>query len=180
MKRWRWHSPETFWTVSTSSRRAGSRPMCERRFLLSLERPTWRGSERPGYSRSHRPRAHKMKRDATDVERGLWRAFVPVTQIPDSGLHREIVADEATRAAMAQAAGVRGIASAHASFDLSPRSGSRVQVRGRVQARVAQTCVVTLEPLENDIDEVVDLIFAPLEQIPELAEAADSDEDYEM
>jgi len=121
-----------------------------------------------------------MKRDATDVERGPWRAFVPVTQIPDSGLHREIEADEATRATMAQAAGVRGIASAHASFDLSPRSGSRVQVRGRVQARVAQTCVVTLEPLENDIDEEVDLIFAPVEQIPELAEPADSDEDHAM
>jgi uncharacterized metal-binding protein YceD (DUF177 family) len=121
-----------------------------------------------------------MKRDATDVARGPWRALVPVTQIPDSGLHREIVADEATRAAMAQAAGVRGMPSAHASFDLSPRSGSRVQVRGRVQARVAQTCVVTLEPLENDIDEEVDLIFAPVEQIPELAEPADSDEDFEM
>ena len=132
-----------------------------------------------------------MKRDTTDAERGAargashgahgpWRAFVPVAQIPDSGLHREIVADDATRAAMAEAAGVRGIASAQASFDLSPRSGGRVQVRGRVQARVAQTCVVTLEPLENEIDEEVDLIFAPAEQIPELAEPTDSDETYEM
>jgi len=121
-----------------------------------------------------------MKRDATEVERGPWRAFVPVAQIPDSGLHREIVADDATRAAMADAAGVRDMPSAKASFDLSPRSGGRVQVRGRVQARVTQTCVVTLEPLESEIDEEVDLIFAPVEQIPELAEPADSDEAYEM
>ena len=125
-----------------------------------------------------------MKRDTTGVERGAnhgpWRAFVPVAQIPDSGLHRDIVADEATREAMAQGANVISMPSAHASFDLSPRSGGRVQVRGRVQARVAQLCVVTLEPLENDIDEEVDLIFAPVEQIPELAEPADSDEDYEM
>jgi hypothetical protein len=38
---------------------------------------------------------------------------------------------------------------------------------------------VTLEPIENDIDEPIDLIFAPPEQIPQLAdlvdEAADSD-----
>jgi uncharacterized metal-binding protein YceD (DUF177 family) len=130
-----------------------------------------------------------MKRGTTEAggrgaERGAnhgpWRAFVPVAQIPDSGLHREIVADEATRAAMAEAAGVRGIPSAHASFDLSPRSGGQVQVRGRVQARVAQTCVVTLEPLENEIDEEVDLIFAPAEQIPELAEPDDSGDDYEI
>jgi uncharacterized metal-binding protein YceD (DUF177 family) len=129
-----------------------------------------------------------MKRDTTGAERGAdrgashgpWRAFVPVAQIPDSGLHREIVADEATRAAMAEAAGVRGISEAHASFDLSPRSGGRVQVRGRVRARVAQTCVVTLEPLENEIDEEIDLIFAPVEQIPELTEPDDSGDDYEI
>ncbi len=39
--------------------------------------------------------------------------------------------------------------------------------------------MVTLDPIENDIDEPIDLIFAPPEQIPELAdlvdEAADSD-----
>src|ERR1700759_5343165 len=128
-----------------------------------------------------------MKRRTTEAdrgashgaERGPWRAFVPVAQIPDSGLHREIVADEATRGAMAEAAGVRGIPSAHASFDLTPRSGDRVQVRGRVQARVGQTCVVTLEPLENDIDEEVDLIFAPAEQIAELDEPSESDGNHE-
>src|SRR5215475_10161839 len=120
------------------------------------------------------------KTDARDGDHGPWRAFVPVLQIPDTGLHREIEADQAMRAAMAEAAGLREISSARASFDLSPRSGGRVRVSGRVQARVGQTCIVTLESLENDIDEEVDLIFAPAEQIPELAEPADSDDDYEM
>jgi len=120
------------------------------------------------------------KTDTRDGDRSLWRAIVPVVQIPDAGLHREIEADQATRAAMAEAAGLREISSARASFDLSRRRGGRVHVSGRVQARVGQTCVVTLEPLENDIDEEVDLIFAPSEQIPELAEPADSDDDYEM
>jgi uncharacterized metal-binding protein YceD (DUF177 family) len=129
-----------------------------------------------------------MKRDTGNdgrgadraAERSPWRAFLPVVQIPDSGLHREIVADEATRAALAEAANVREISAASAAFDLTPRSGGRVQVRGRVQARLGQTCVVTLEPMENHIDEEVDLIFAPAEQIPELAEPADSNADYEI
>ncbi len=51
--------------------------------------------------------------------------------------------------------------------------------RGGVRARVGQTCVVTLDPIENEIDEPIDLIFAPPEQIPEMAalvdEAAESD-----
>ena len=99
-----------------------------------------------------------------DPSRDPWRVLVNVGQIPDGGLHREIEADAATRAAMAEVAGVRDVSSAHASFDLTPRSGGRVHVTGRVQAKVGQTCVVTLEPIENDIDEEVDLIFAPAER----------------
>ena len=112
-----------------------------------------------------------------DPSRDPWRAFVPVVQIPESGLHRDIEADEATRKAMAEIAGLREILSARASLDLKPRSGGRVHVTGRVQARVGQTCVVTLDPVENDIDEEVDLIFAPSEQIPELAEPANDDDE---
>jgi hypothetical protein len=112
-----------------------------------------------------------------DSSRDPWRAFVPVAQIPDTGLHRDIEADEATRRAMADIAGLRNISSAHASFDLTPRSGGRFHVAGRVQARVGQNCVVTLDPIENDIDEEIDLIFAPSEQIPELAEPADDADD---
>jgi uncharacterized metal-binding protein YceD (DUF177 family) len=112
---------------------------------------------------------------ARGAHHGPWHAFVPVTQIPERGLHRDLEADQATRAAMAEAADVRELLSARASFDLTPQSGGRVHVKGLVQARIGQTCVVTLDPIENDIDEEVDLIFAPPEQIPELAETADDE-----
>ena len=49
----------------------------------------------------------------------------------------------------------------------------RVHVAGRVRARIGQTCVVSLDPIENDIDEPIDLIFAPPEQIPQLADLVD-------
>jgi hypothetical protein len=32
---------------------------------------------------------------------------------------------------------------------------------GRVSATVVQNCVVTLEPIESEIDEAVDLVFLP-------------------
>lgn len=108
-----------------------------------------------------------------------WSVPVTVAQIPDAGLHRDIEADRAVRDAMAEVAGLREILSASASLDVTPKSGGRVHVAGHVRARIGQTCVVTLEPIENDIDEPIDLIFAPPEQIPQLAdlvdEAADSD-----
>jgi hypothetical protein len=108
-----------------------------------------------------------------------WSVAVIVEQIPEGGLHRDIEADPATRRAMAELAGLRDIFIAHASLDVTPESGGRVHVAGRVRARIGQSCVVTLDPIENDIDEPVDLIFAPSEQIPQLAdlidEAAESD-----
>ena len=68
-----------------------------------------------------------------------------------------------------------------ASFDVTPKSGGRFHVAGHVRARVGQTCVVTLEEIESEIDEPIDLIFAPPEQIPQMAalvdEAEESDED---
>jgi uncharacterized metal-binding protein YceD (DUF177 family) len=111
-----------------------------------------------------------------DPSRDPWRVFVPVERIPDIGLHREIEADEAIRAAMAEVAGLRELTYARAIFALKPRSGGLVHVTGRVQARVGQNCVVTLEPLESDIDEKVDLTFAPSERLPEIAKDEDDDE----
>jgi hypothetical protein len=102
-----------------------------------------------------------------------WSVPVVVVQIPDTGLHRDIEADPATRAAMAELGGLREILSASASLDVTPKSGGRVHVEGRVRARVGQICVVTLDPIESEIDEPIDLIFAPPEQIPEMAALVD-------
>jgi uncharacterized metal-binding protein YceD (DUF177 family) len=102
-----------------------------------------------------------------------WSVPITVAQIPDTGLHRAIEADPAARVAMAATAGLREILSASASLDVTPVSGGRFRVEGRIRARVGQTCVVTLDPVENDIDEPIDLIFAPPEQIPELSDLVD-------
>jgi uncharacterized metal-binding protein YceD (DUF177 family) len=110
-----------------------------------------------------------------------WSVRIEVEQIPDTGLHRDLEADQTARDGMAELAGLREILSASASLDVTPERGGRFHVTGRVQARIGQTCVVTLDPIENEIDEPIDLIFAPPDQIPELAdlvdEAAESEED---
>jgi hypothetical protein len=108
-----------------------------------------------------------------------WSVPIVVEQIPDTGLHRDIEASAATREAIAELGGLREVLSASASLDVTPKSGGRVHVEGRIRARIGQTCVVTLDPIESEIDEPIDLIFAPPEQIPEMAalvdEAAESD-----
>jgi uncharacterized metal-binding protein YceD (DUF177 family) len=109
----------------------------------------------------------------SDPKSDPWRVPVAVLQIPESGLHRELDADAAVRQAMADIAGVREVLSAHASLDVTPKGGGRFHVAGNVRARVGQTCGVTLDPIENEIDEPIDLIFAPPEQIPELSDLVD-------
>ena len=112
------------------------------------------------------------QQDRTDP----WRSLVVVSQIPERGLHRELDADEAQRNAMAESAGLRGVLSAHATFDVTAGKDGCFYVTGRVRARIEQTCVVTLDPIENDIDEPIALTFAPPEQIPQLADLADDAE----
>ena len=56
----------------------------------------------------------------------------------------------------AEVADVRDLPRLAASFDVT-RRGSGLHVSGQVSARVGQTCVVTLEPIESAVEEAVDL-----------------------
>jgi uncharacterized metal-binding protein YceD (DUF177 family) len=89
-----------------------------------------------------------------------WHAPVRLEDIPESGLHLELSPDPQVRAALAVLAGVREVARLQASIDVV-RHGSGLRATGRVAATVGQTCVVTLEPMENLIDEPIDVIFVP-------------------
>jgi Large ribosomal RNA subunit accumulation protein YceD len=118
-----------------------------------------------------------MAMASTKTNSDPWRAPLGVAQIPDTGLHREIEADAQARRVIAELAGLRDVLSAQASFDVTPKSGGRFHVTGRVRARIGQVCVVTLDPIENDIDEGIDVVFAPPELIPtRIAPAEDIEE----
>lgn len=115
-----------------------------------------------------------MTRPNTAIDKpDPWRVPVTVAQIPETGLHSDFEADQSARKAMAALAGLREVISAKASLDVSPKGGGRFHVTGRVLARVGQNCVVTLDPVENDINEEIDLVFAPPQQIPDLSELVD-------
>jgi len=108
-----------------------------------------------------------------------WRVPLVVEKIPDTGLHRDLEADQATRLAVADVGDLREVLSVQASFDVTPMSGGRYHVTGQVRARIGQTCVVTLEEIESDIDEAIDLTFVPPDQIPEMAALVDEAEESE-
>jgi uncharacterized metal-binding protein YceD (DUF177 family) len=93
-----------------------------------------------------------------------WTVPVPVAEIPDGGGHYDLVADESVRNAIARLVGVRALLRLEASFDLT-RRGDGVAVRGEISAQAGQTCVLTLEAIESDVRETVDLTFAPAHDV---------------
>jgi uncharacterized metal-binding protein YceD (DUF177 family) len=107
-----------------------------------------------------------------------WHVPVRLESVPEAGpLHLDLVADAEVRAALAALAGVRDMPRLEAAIDLV-RHGNRLRATGRVSATVGQTCVVTLEPLVNRVDEPIDVMFAPLaaDDPEDGSEARDTDE----
>jgi uncharacterized metal-binding protein YceD (DUF177 family) len=90
-----------------------------------------------------------------------WSVPVAVSDVPEAGRHLDLVADPQTRAAIAKLAGVTAVARLAASFDVALRGRGGLHVVGNVSATVGQTCVVTLDPVENEIEEPIDLVFVP-------------------
>ena len=100
-----------------------------------------------------------------------WSRPVRRDDVPETGLHFDLVADEATRAAVAGVAGVAGVRALPrlaASFDVV-RQGTGLKVTGEVAATVEQTCVVTLEPMTSEVREPIDLAFV----LPRAGEPSD-------
>jgi len=116
----------------------------------------------------HEPKSHGLKDDdprslrsrAANRQSPAWHFPVAVGDVAEAGSHFEFAADAEVRAAVAKLAGLRDLPRFEASFDVT-RRGAGLHVVGRVSATVGQSCVVTLEPVVNEVDETIDVLFAP-------------------
>jgi hypothetical protein len=109
-----------------------------------------------------------------DAKRGAaspWHFPVAVEDVPELGEHFDLTLDSQVRAAIAKAAGLRDLTRLEANFDVNRQRGG-LRVIGRIAATVGQTCVVTLEPVANEVAEDVDLLFAPQASVAESGGAA--------
>jgi len=85
---------------------------------------------------------------------------VRVEPLPRNGLDYDVEANEAERAALAKLNNLPAIARLTAHFHIKKwRRG--VEVEGELSARVTQTCVVSLEPFDVDIEEPIEARFLP-------------------
>lgn len=84
---------------------------------------------------------------------------------PD-GRRETLEADDAERAALARRLGIPGVERLRAELRLRPEPGGAVLVEGKLSAAVVQSCVVTLEPVAQHIEEDVLFRLLPAGQEP--------------
>lgn len=102
-----------------------------------------------------------------------WSVRIGIDQVPDAGRQMVIEADAEIRQALAEQAGLTEISRLTATFTLVRPHGEKLRVTGRVKATIGQLCVVTLEPVRNEIDEVIDLVFLPESRVAALDKTLD-------
>ena len=85
---------------------------------------------------------------------------VRVETLPRDGLEETIEANAEERAALARLNGLPDVARLSAKLRIAKWKRG-VQVEGTLSARVTQTCVVSLEPFEVDVEEPVEARFLP-------------------
>jgi hypothetical protein len=99
----------------------------------------------------------------TDTDRP-WSATIRLDEVGETGRHIELEASEPVRVALAKPAGVDAIERLVARFDLTRRGRDGLHVSGEVSGIVRQTCVVTLDPVQNEINEPIAVDFGPTHQ----------------
>lgn len=107
---------------------------------------------------------------------------VTVATLKPGGEAVTLTATEAERQALARRLGVEGVREVEADLRLTPRGKGMVAMRGRLRATLDRLCVVSLEPIEERIDERLSILFRP-EDSPagevELDAEAEDEEPYE-
>ncbi len=104
-----------------------------------------------------------------------WNVPLAVSDVPETGRRIELSADASVRTAVAKLAGLRDLPRLEAVFDVTLHGHGGLRVCGHVLATVGQTCVVTLDPIDNEIAESIELVFSPA--AAQLAAGAESEDD---
>lgn len=84
-----------------------------------------------------------------------------VARLPHKGMPVVVEADAAQRAALAADHGLLSVESWRAELLVEPWKRNGVKVSGEVNAEITQQCVVTLEPLQASISELVSGLYFP-------------------
>ncbi len=97
------------------------------------------------------------------LDRLPFSLTVAVRDIGRRGRTVKLEADAGQRTALAKVLSIEAIEGLAGDFFLEMISSSSVHLRGRLEADLVQTCVVSLEPVQQHVDELVTMTLLPTE-----------------
>ena len=92
--------------------------------------------------------------DKSEIER-----IVDLDRMGTGGTALEITASDSERAALAKRFGFLGLPAFAARVTVDRRPGGQVVVEGRLRGRIVQACVLTLDPVTQDLDDTFRIVF---------------------
>ncbi|WP_273783440.1 DUF177 domain-containing protein [Bartonella sp. AU15XJBT] len=86
---------------------------------------------------------------------------ISVRSLPVKGIRVHLCANKKECTHLAQNHDLVEVKSCEGKFHILPWKKRGVRIKGLLQARIVQLCVVTLEPLENILRENIEVVFIP-------------------
>jgi uncharacterized metal-binding protein YceD (DUF177 family) len=99
------------------------------------------------------PQIHE-KKEKSEIER-----VVDLDRMGAGSAALEIAPSEGERAALAKRFGFLGLPAFSARVTVDRRPGGQVVVEGRLRGRIVQACVLTLDPVTQDLDDAFRIVF---------------------
>ena len=94
------------------------------------------------------------KKEKSEIER-----IVDLDRMGTNGTAVDIVASEGERAALAKRFGFLGLPAFTARVTVDRRIGGQVVVEGRLRGKIVQACVLTLDPVNQELDDAFRVVF---------------------
>src|SRR5262249_26113123 len=85
--------------------------------------------------------------------------IVDLDRMGTGGAALDIVASDSERSALAKRFGFLGLRAFSARVTVDRRPGSQVVVEGRLRGRIVQACVLTLDPVVQELDDTFRIVF---------------------
>ena len=85
--------------------------------------------------------------------------IVDIDRMGPNGTALEIAASDNERAGLAKRFGFLGLPAFSARVTVDRRPGGQVVVEGRLRGRIVQACILTLDPVPQDLDEAFRIVF---------------------
>jgi len=99
---------------------------------------------------SHTPKVEQK----SEIER-----IVDLDRTGPAGTALEIAASDSERAALARRFGFLGLPTFSARVTIDRRPGGQVVVEGRLRGKIVQACILTLDPVTQELDETFRIVF---------------------